>query len=338
MELIHLTAQTSYNIKTISKLQLLGKVQTDLQWLTVKKLSETPTDERYSRVGMIVYATNASVVYPLGSINNDDIDGIMSLPFYNDQGTNLEAAISLAMDQFNNQTIHRTNARQVIVVLATTYRQGDYQDPTEITNSFKENGGILIVYDYIEAHGAVAPELDTIASPGYVCVNTQDPDGSCVNTALCNANCFCPANYLHYGLDANNGVPTRGCYYNVLTQIAFAIAGNRCKQADNGYMAVVQDQAKQTFLNNMIPNNNFWIGLKYDGQRFVWSDPDSTMLDGSVALWDTNQPDFSNPNNQCVDVLTGNGKWAMADCRTGLYSICEAPPCDSVHYCNASLT
>ena len=42
---------------------------------------------------MIVYATNASVVYPLGSINNDDIDGIMSLPFYNDQGTNLEALV-----------------------------------------------------------------------------------------------------------------------------------------------------------------------------------------------------------------------------------------------------
>ena len=42
---------------------------------------------------MIVYATNASVVYPLGSINNDDIDSIMSLPFYNDQGTNLEALV-----------------------------------------------------------------------------------------------------------------------------------------------------------------------------------------------------------------------------------------------------
>ena len=42
---------------------------------------------------MIVYATNASVVYPLGSINNDDIDNIMSLPFYNDQGTNLEALV-----------------------------------------------------------------------------------------------------------------------------------------------------------------------------------------------------------------------------------------------------
>lgn len=42
---------------------------------------------------MIAYATNASVVYPLGSINNDDIDSIMSLPFYNDQGTNLEALV-----------------------------------------------------------------------------------------------------------------------------------------------------------------------------------------------------------------------------------------------------
>ena len=90
-----------------------------------------------------------------------------------------------------------------------------------------------------------------------------------------------------------------GCYYNVLIQNAFIIAGNRCKQADNGYMAVVQDQAKQTFLNNskrllqiysdstlslVIPDNNFWIGLKYDGQKFIWSDPNSTVVSFSFSI------------------------------------------------------
>ncbi|PAV57619.1 hypothetical protein WR25_24287 [Diploscapter pachys] len=287
--------------------ELLGKIQTDLQWLTVKKLSDTPTDERYSRVGMIVYAINSSVVYPLGSINNDDIDSIMSLPFYNDQGTDLGAAILLAIDQFNNETMHRANARQVIVLLATTYnRQGGSQDPVSIANSFKENGGILIVYDYVEAHGAPAPGLEEIASPGYMCVSTQDPDGSCVNTALCNANCFCPTSYLHYGLDANNGVPTNGCYYNALTSNAFDPAWNRCKQPNDGYLAVVQDQNKQDFLNNMIPDNNFWIGLKFVRGYFIWSDPNLTVLDNSAALWSPGEPNLSNPNSVVI-----NGRWQI---------------------------
>ncbi|PAV74415.1 hypothetical protein WR25_02417 [Diploscapter pachys] len=314
---------------------MLDKVQTDLQWLTVKKLSETPTDERYSRVGMIVYATNASVVYPLGSINNDDIDGIMGLPFYNDQGTDLGAAILLAIDQFNDETMHRVDARPVIVVLATAYnRFGNYKDPVQIATAFKENGGILILY---EPNDFVTPELGKIASPGYMCANTQDPDGSCVNNGLCNANCFCPVNYLPYGLDANNGVPTRGCYYNALTSNAFDPAWNRCKQPNYGYLAVVQDQNKQDFLNNMIPDNNFWIGLKFVRGYFIWSDPNSTVLDNSAALWSPGEPNLSNPNNQCVYTLVGSHKWAMADCRSDLNSICEAPPCDSVHYCDASL-
>ena len=62
MELIDLTSQTSYNIKTISKLQLLGKVQTDLQWLTVKKLSDTPTDEVLQSSSKFHRFKNSSVI------------------------------------------------------------------------------------------------------------------------------------------------------------------------------------------------------------------------------------------------------------------------------------
>lgn len=47
---------------------------------------------------------------------------------------------------------------------------------------------MAISLDYIEAHGSVAPELSTIASPGYFVASKDDTDDSFVLNAFCDGN------------------------------------------------------------------------------------------------------------------------------------------------------
>lgn len=98
-----------------------------------------------SRVGIITYGNQANVLYPLGSVNNNDLDQIFSLPFNNDANTNLESALKAANDQFQG-TAHRPNAKSVIVVMAATYNPGGVTAPQATAHTFIENGGILMVF------------------------------------------------------------------------------------------------------------------------------------------------------------------------------------------------
>ena len=94
---------------------------------------------------MVTYGNDAKLVYPLGSINNADIDGIFGLPYNGDKTTNLEAAIQLAMQQFNGPN-HRPNARRVMFVMAAVYDPDGVTAPQKAATTFKEADGVMIVY------------------------------------------------------------------------------------------------------------------------------------------------------------------------------------------------
>ena len=148
-------------------------------------------------MGIITYGNTAVSYKDLGSVNNDDLDNIFSLPYNAESHTNLEAAIQLAVSQFNGPS-HRSNARKVIVVMASTYNPGGVTAPQQAAEGFKEDGGVLIVYsmfyflyniiftDYVQDHGDPTNTLKEIASPGYF-FTTEDSGTSYtdVMNALC---------------------------------------------------------------------------------------------------------------------------------------------------------
>ncbi|PAV78789.1 hypothetical protein WR25_00494 isoform C [Diploscapter pachys] len=318
-------------------MELLGKVQTDAQWLNIAKSTDTSASEYHTRVGIIYYDSDATVYAPLGSLTQMDFLSIPTLPFRNDPGTNLEAAINLALNQFNSSA-HRIEAKTVIHLLATTYRPGDYQDPTQIAETFKGDGGIMIVYDYIEAHGSVAPELNTIASPGYFTTSSDDTDGSFVLNAFCDANCFCFVGYNAYSQDTGRNLPNQGCYYPVETTNGYTIAENRCKSFNNGYLATVENEDKMRFLWRMFKQpTNFWIGLQYDGSAFKWQD-NYALTANDYQPWAPNGKQVqSGQMSGIYAISTGDQnaiKWSTHEPRQGFWFACEVAPCDSEHYCS----
>ncbi|KIH59166.1 hypothetical protein ANCDUO_10616 [Ancylostoma duodenale] len=106
---------------------------------------------------------------------------------------------------------HRPNARKVIVIIASAFESGRYNDPTVAANTFKEDGGIIITIEYVQVHGAPVPMLDTLASPGYVLTNRYGRvDVWELHKLFCKANCFCPTNYKPFKVKGD--LPYGGCY------------------------------------------------------------------------------------------------------------------------------
>ena len=102
----------------------------------------------------MTYGDNSTVYRPLGSIDNEDIGNIKTLPYNGDEKTNLEEGIRAAIGEFNGVG-HRPNARRVIVIMAATYREKGSVSPEQLAETFKESGGVIIVYRKIESKNRI---------------------------------------------------------------------------------------------------------------------------------------------------------------------------------------
>ena len=77
------------------------------------------------------------------------ISNLFGLPFNNDPMTNLEAGLQAAIAQFNGPN-HRSNARRIIIVMAAAFDPEGANAPFKTASTFKEDGGILMVYSKFE--------------------------------------------------------------------------------------------------------------------------------------------------------------------------------------------
>ncbi|KAK5983083.1 hypothetical protein GCK32_005402 [Trichostrongylus colubriformis] len=171
----------------------------------------------------------------------------MDLPFSGSRGTNIEAGIRIAAERFGSAE-HRVNAQKVIVIVASAYETGKYSDPTEVADTFKEDGGIIITVEYVQEHGAVVPKLGNLSSPGpYQFTNRfGNLTNEDLRQAFCKANCFCPTNYDPFTW--GDTVPHGGCYRTIPLTAIQLLANNNCRKQHNGTLAKVESRDKSLFL------------------------------------------------------------------------------------------
>ncbi|KAK6053891.1 hypothetical protein COOONC_08604 [Cooperia oncophora] len=127
----------------------------------------------------------------------------------------------MATKKFSSSS-HRRAARPVIIIVGSTYKDGGFNDPTQIAREFREDGGAIItigsVAEYVQEHGLAVPMLRTLASPNFSLTNKK-MDGTQLRAdelrqLLCEANCFCKKNWMPYRTNKWDA-PHGGCYYPV---------------------------------------------------------------------------------------------------------------------------
>ena len=146
------------------------------------------------------------------------------------------------------------------------------------------------------------------------------------------ANCFCPNSYSSFR-DSSRKTPTTGCYQEVNSLADYRTASNKCTLSNNGFIAFDESYNKTVFLNQQLENQltNFWIGLTWDQSDNRWEWSDGTPL-GSYQPWVGGSAPTGSSSLGCVYVNTDN-QWVATDCSNSFAYICEASPCDPLHYC-----
>uniref|UniRef100_A0A1I7X289 C-type lectin domain-containing protein n=1 Tax=Heterorhabditis bacteriophora TaxID=37862 RepID=A0A1I7X289_HETBA len=237
-------------------------------------------------------------------------------------------AISLAVNRFQSR-YHRENTKQMIILVASTFNSGGWTDPTQIAEIFKEDGGVIATIAYDQIHGAVVPLLNTLATPFYNITNT-DYSSEDLRFLLCEANCFCPKNYLPYNMDFW-GAPQGGCYNPITIPAINYLAVRYCSKHDNSILSIVENENKNNWLKRVFPSRTkFWIGLKYINGQWVW--PNGYRL--NYANWGPGEPNLQ--NGDCVYMRQYSGfnfAWFTDDCTNDWNYVCQAKPCDSTNFC-----
>ncbi|WKY00178.1 hypothetical protein Q1695_014774 [Nippostrongylus brasiliensis] len=314
--------------------EMLAHVQSNLYRFNIQPTSSS--DQLCTRIGIIVYGLTAHLYAPLGSLSTDELLRITTLPYYGDDVANLEDALRMAVLQFQTE-MDRSNARNVIVLMATSFYTGGAFVPGQVADQFKADNGVLVVYNYVEQHGFPEARLKSIASPGYFLSSADDLLGNGISEALCSANCFCRLGYDAFRVDPLRSTPTAGCYSGKQTQTNNVLASNRCR-AEGGYIANAKTYNQTNYLGTKFAvGSSFWIGLTWNQvyQLYEWAD-------GS-ALSVFNQQWLSSGSHEtgvdCVRVAPQGAEfvWIPADCRQSFAYSCEISPCDSETLCTQDI-
>ncbi|CAI4229938.1 unnamed protein product [Auanema sp. JU1783] len=299
-------------------------------WFSVVTLSESFNIQmhgypltHFMQAGVVVYGDMAITVAPLGSINN-----LFNInpPFVGSKtgATDLADGITKAAEELTGPN-SRPNAKKIIYLVADDLNTNGFNDPKQVATHFKLSGGIIIARAVKPDHGPVPEKLADIASLGYFLnENTTTADEI---VALTESNCFCRDGSLPYSVtNDKRELPTAGCYVPISLQYTFQTATALCRQRHSGYIASVQTADKGQFLRSLLPGHVIWTGLFFEGE-WLWQD--RTKL-GDYHPWGVSVGAKFDQHAMMYD----NGYWYPADIKQNIpFLVCEAPPCDSVNYC-----
>ncbi|ETN86260.1 von Willebrand factor type A domain protein [Necator americanus] len=146
------------------------------------------------------------------------------------------------------------------------------------------------------------------------------------------ANCFCPEHYMP--LRVNN--PEFGCFLTAKMPSMWEDAAEVCGAEHEGKLVKIENEEKAAFVMKLITQEKgAWIGLKYDGSSFVWTDG-TKLGDGDFNLWPNDMKGLKGPH--CVFMFRNHNLkkyyWRAGNCDEDMKYVCEVKPCSASNYCS----
>jgi len=284
---------------------------------------------QHSRVGVVVYGSNATVSRPLTTSNSV----LSPLPYLNSQDSNLASGLLTAQNLLNANPSY-AHHKKVIVIQAATYRPDGENDPATVIAGFKSSGGSIITVYYQQQAGGADP-LAGVASNGFSLTSTTDPSGTSLFNSLLHINCFC-GDFLTSLSTNSYGSPSSGCVEHVVNFPAdWDSAYTACVESQS-LLVKADTQATQQKLDSIHGlSTPYWIGLRYDDitGNYLWDD--YTWL--NWYNFASGQGYGALNRGKCV--YSQGGKWYNAPCsgdQAGTnfrYYFCQSAPCATNNDC-----
>ncbi|EGT48524.1 hypothetical protein CAEBREN_07304 [Caenorhabditis brenneri] len=262
-------------------------------------------DPRSSRVGIITYNYNATMVANLKAIK--------SLQQLQNQLTTLKNA--------GNQVFEDSDQTNLDTYAMTS--------PDAIARALRSNFVNIITVN-TGKDKTVSKQLATLASNKMAYIMSENITAELQN-ALAAINCFCPDGwvpYKHYGV----------CLYTSSQTKHRANANQVCQSLGVPASLPTEFNQKKREFNYELLNsgnlrvNSYWNGLTNQNGSWYWDQPKGKPL---IPL----DPSCGTvpPNSVCVADVEFSDKtvhWSSVNCANTFYFLCEAATCDTDNYCD----
>uniref|UniRef100_A0A8D0KKJ2 C-type lectin domain-containing protein n=1 Tax=Salvator merianae TaxID=96440 RepID=A0A8D0KKJ2_SALMN len=114
------------------------------------------------------------------------------------------------------------------------------------------------------------------------------------------------------------------CYFFSIQRTNWLKAKAKC-QSWNSQLVVIQDAAKQNFIQSRTRNEHYWIGLTDMDNEGEWRWIDGTNYLNGFTNWHKGEPNDSEGKEDCVQ-MHNDGEWNDLPCNNeNNFYICEKP-------------
>lgn len=254
---------------------------------------------------------------------------------------------------FSNEG-NRRYARNVLIVIASTYSVNTAADVLQLATQFKIMNGVIIVIRYQQVVSAQLDRICEIASPGMCFSNLQNTSFTNIYKqtmdALCEANCFCRRNehpYKNATIDKNFAT----CIKPINAPDTSDAANATCHAERDSQLPPIYEREKLAFLSDIaddtLDSEPFWIGLRYFADM---SQPDWywVAMDGNLTRYRNSESDVPfalgsynhTAGNDCallqkndVGAYEIHGSMCSNPAQSLHYFMCQSHACDTDNFC-----
>ncbi|CAA88986.1 VWFA domain-containing protein [Caenorhabditis elegans] len=323
-----------------------------------QQLGIDPNQPRTTRIGIVTYNRDATVVADLNKITS--IDQLADIVFgalhkaSSIADSYLHAGLEAADDLLQRQSFatSRGHYKKLVIVYASEYSGTGTQDPLPLATRMKVDVAIATVaYGQDNVNGFLR-QLSQIATPGYNFTNQNGiqlvPE---LRATMVQVNCYCPNQWfqMRQSYSDESSLKYGVCIHPVTLGATRTAAKLSCRnQWNNAYMINEYTQTKHDFTLQVIENitaftqpYTYYIGLSYSNGNWQWEQPNGQPLAQlqTWSDWCPGYPTASSTDTAVVNVQSSSSsaKTCWQNTKSSLTNmyVCEVATCDSTNYCTA---
>ncbi|KAH7714618.1 Protein CLEC-62 a [Aphelenchoides avenae] len=311
-----------------------------------------------SRVALISYSANGRILANLTAYSNS-LD--LMKEFYNvkpSSGKQVNLLDALKKTDVVREAVSQSSTRKTVIVLAASAFNGEGKtDPTPFADQLKESGVKILTLAFVRNNEGEeeVQKISNLASPGFAFRSDRDQSTLAhrIQQAFCQANCFCPNQWLQVADDFQK--PTAKYAECVLFSSApsnWYGASMACGSAmNNAVLASERSKAKHKFHADYVRSVNgnvkpYFIGLSWDdaSQQYLWSEKfdNGTQIPlgpNDFEAWASGNGNHGkNPDGVQVNPSGFDTYWYdVAQFGTSSAYMCQVNACDTDNYCDDSI-
>ncbi|KAE9553395.1 hypothetical protein FO519_003405 [Halicephalobus sp. NKZ332] len=316
----------------------------------VHELTLNVTGGWASRVGVITFNEKATVVADLKTYTSttDFENQLFTITASTTiQGVNILSGLQAALGLIKDAN-PGPNRRSVVILFSSAYNNGGYDDPLPMAHQMVSDNIKLITVAFVQRmESSEVLLLSELAYPGFNLTNDQTDLIDAMYDSLCQANCFCPGNWMQFRTNYND-ITSRGygiCLYYAGISSGWQPAKLACHgEATGAYLTTEFSKEKHDFnvayIKDVSQNGeyDYHIGLSYLNGGYVWEQANgqTVPLNNGYSNWNLHFP--NNAQGNCVlntNIVGSIIGWTNEDCwsKTKRY-LCQVNTCDTDYYCS----